>query len=392
MRRVMLFFGMMVLMSSFVSAILVFEYTDNDSTYPYRENNYIDQLGSNFSVNQSVIITNITVLMKEIGSPSGNLWISLQTCSGNDPSGTVIANSSVVDGSAIGTSAVTVNFPFSSGDILINTEYCMFLDGGTADASNYWRGHYGNDNEANPLFFSTNNGASWANDGTRQLVFAVHGRLEGDAAPIISNINCTSCNVPYGDTSSPYTTSDTTPTFKMDTDIDSICRIGDEDDSYSTMESFRNCSTTGAKNHTCSLMVFDELIYSTDYVYIVCASIDNSSLTNSTGTLQMNITDLDSNTTAAIDTGIAKSVISGATTYSSQKIYLRDINNNQVSATADRVVVDGSQRWIFNYALESESLLGLFNLTPAVYVLDMANISMSDIESQVSTLINSTDS
>lgn len=211
-------------------------------------------------------------------------------------------------------------------------------------------------------------------------------------APLISNINCTSCNIPDGDTTPPYTTSDTTPTFTFDTDVDSYCRIRDEDQNYTAMGSSRNCTSgEGEKEHTCTLTVQDELVSSTDYAYVSCANVNDINKSNTTELL-MNITDLDVNTSKAIDEGIESSVISGATTYSDQQVYLRDMSDNQVSATVDRVAIYGNQRWIFNVVIDNQPELGLFNITPAVYVLEMANISLTEIEDQVSIYINSTKS
>ena len=209
--------------------------------------------------------------------------------------------------------------------------------------------------------------------------------------PVFSNINCTSCNIPYGDTTEPYSTSDTTPTFKLNTSVSANCRISDESLSYTAMGDSRNCTSgQGTGSHTCTLTVQDELIFSPDYVYVTCINIYNTSATN-TENLTISLTNLGDTTLNAIDQGIQASAIwPEATVYSNQKVYLRDINNNQVLATVDRVVVYGNQRWLLNYALQNESKQGLFNITPAVYSLDMTNISSSQIKSAVEALINST--
>ena len=209
-------------------------------------------------------------------------------------------------------------------------------------------------------------------------------------APALSAFNCTSCNIPQGDNVSPYTTADTTPTFTLGTNFSANCRIGDVNQTYTTMGSSRNCGTTGSTTHTCSLIAQDELATSTDYVYVSCANAQNDSLSN-TAQLQMNITNLQTNTTNAIDRGIQESAIwPGAKVYSNQQIYLRNLDNIQVLATVDRVAVFGNQRWIFNAGIDDETALGLFNLTPVVYVLDMVNVSLGDIQSQVSALIDAT--
>src|SRR3989344_4027929 len=71
-----------------------------------------------------------------------------------------------------------------------------------------------------------------------------------------------------------------------------------------------------------------------------------------------------------IDLGIQQSSAwPEANVYNGQQVYLRNLNNDQILATVDRVVVYGNKRWIINYALPNESLVGLtFNITPVVYV------------------------
>ncbi len=210
-------------------------------------------------------------------------------------------------------------------------------------------------------------------------------------APIISAINCTSCNIPFGDTSSPYSTEDTTPTFKLETDVDSSCRVSATNSNYTTMSSSRDCtSSTLGTSHSCSVTSQDEFATTTSYAYISCVNNHNLNETSSPQ-LEVQIQNLEGTTISAIDKGIqTSSVWPGATVYSNQQVYLRDASNNQVLATADKVVVYGNQRWIINVAFDQQSTLGLFNITPVVYTLDMVNTSSSGITSKVSALINST--
>ncbi|MFH2028572.1 MAG: hypothetical protein ABIJ08_05510 [Nanoarchaeota archaeon] len=209
--------------------------------------------------------------------------------------------------------------------------------------------------------------------------------------PIISDVNCTSV-IPDGDAQSPYTTYDTTPTFSFTTDENAYCRISDEDQNYTTMGNSRNCSTgEGTTTHTCTISVEDELYIPTDYAYVACTDANGNENITSSKALLMDITDLETNTSKAIDLGIQSSTIWSTTVHNSQQIYLRDMDNNQLLTTVDRVAIFNSQRWLLNYVVDG-SLLGLFNITPAIYVLDMTNISMTQIEHQVSGLINSTKS
>jgi hypothetical protein len=219
-----------------------------------------------------------------------------------------------------------------------------------------------------------------------------YAQVVGDFFPVISALNCTSCNIPNGDTVAPYTTSDTTPTFNFTTDINAWCRIADQNWNYTTMGGTRNCTAgEGATSHICTLTAQDELNAANSSVYISCRDVGNNHPFNSSsGALEMEITGFASNASAAIDLGIqASTVWPQATVYSNQQVYLRDLNNNQVLATVDRVVAYGNQRWLLNYA-EDANLLGLFNITPVVYVLDMKNMTFSQITPQVTAFINTT--
>jgi hypothetical protein len=211
-----------------------------------------------------------------------------------------------------------------------------------------------------------------------------------NAAPLMSALNCTSCNVPLGDTVSPYATSDTTPTFKFQTDSNANCRIGVTDGNYSSLGSARNCTSgDGTTSHTCTLKAGDALPLGDGYVYIACqnaATLAESTASSSGGLLIQGVAVTDGD---AIDYGIQNSAVwPGATVYSNQQVYLRNLSNGQVLATVDRVVVYGNQRWLINF--DNTTTLGLFNITPVVYSLEMANITLTTIETRVATLINTT--
>ncbi len=205
----------------------------------------------------------------------------------------------------------------------------------------------------------------------------------------ITDIYCKSSDILSEGYTQPYRTSDVTPTFNLTTVVDAWCKISDENLSWDGMGNMRNCSDgEGQKSHNCTLSLDDELVEQYDYVYISCAANDRTN--NLTIRLPMNITNLVENRTNAIDGGIqASSIWPQAYVYEDQKVFLRDLNNNQVLATVDRVVVYGNHRWIFNY--EESGALGLFNISPVVYVRDFeGQITFSEIESQVTSLIDST--
>jgi hypothetical protein len=206
----------------------------------------------------------------------------------------------------------------------------------------------------------------------------------------ISDINCTSCSPPAGSTIPPYETDDTTPTFEFITGGFIACRISDMNINYTTMGSSRNCDSGDSRfNHTCTLIAQDALVDYNASVYIGCSNIESA---NASTAFPMLISSLETpNSTEAIQQGIENSVIGqGATVYTNQKVYLRALNGSNVAATVAKVAVYGNQRWLFNYVNATGTTLGLFNLTPVVYSLDMKNISVKAIRGNVTALINST--
>jgi hypothetical protein len=221
----------------------------------------------------------------------------------------------------------------------------------------------------------------------------------GSPAPTISSVTCKSCNIPIGDSIEPYTTFDTTPTFNFTTGVEANCRISDEDYNYSRMGNetggSRDCSDgQGTTLHNCTLPVVDQLVTAVDYAWVACEnSATGNQTANSSARLWMDITNLEANNSNAIDNGIRLSKVwPGATVHSNQMVFLRNLNNQQTLATVDRVVIYGYQRWLFNAANDTQGPLGLFNLSPVVYSLDLVNTSFEEIERQVSTLINATKS
>lgn len=83
----------------------------------------------------------------------------------------------------------------------------------------------------------------------------------------ITSINCTSCNIPYGDTTSPYeNTSDTTPTFKILTDNSGTCYFDGV-----------TCSTTGSTSHVCTCDTEHAIQPPTDTINLTCENTGNTS-------------------------------------------------------------------------------------------------------------------
>ncbi len=216
----------------------------------------------------------------------------------------------------------------------------------------------------------------------------------GDSTPpALLNVNCTSCNIPYGDTTEPFETEDTTPTFRLDTDEPASCRIHSSDIDYDTMGASRDCEGGGTEGHTCTLKVPDRFTtVGQNNIYISC--IDGSSNENKTGLLMEIKGATETHGDDAIELGIDTSEIAGMVEkYASKQVSARNLADNQFSGIFDWVVaVQGSAlRYAFNYVSEGESpITGLFNLTPVLYVLQLQNQTNETITDEVGKLINST--
>lgn len=219
--------------------------------------------------------------------------------------------------------------------------------------------------------------------------------------PTISNLNCTSCNIPYGDIAEPYETEDTTPTFNFATNENAWCAIGVSDVNYTTMGASRNCTSgEGTQEHICTLTTQDKFIsVGENYLYISCkdssgneGNVSDTSKSNS-GKIRMEIVGAgEASGDARIELGITTSEIGAtATIYSSQRVSARNLATNQFTGIFDKVAVNGNKRWAFNYVSSGESsITGLFNLTPVLYVLQLQNETNTTITNDVGKLINST--
>ncbi len=203
----------------------------------------------------------------------------------------------------------------------------------------------------------------------------------------ITGLNCTSCNAPYGDTDTPFYTTDTTPTFIFNTTVAADCRIGPSNQNFTTMGVTRFCTSgNGTTAHTCTLQSADALTGSSGYVYLACQTVGGGaqgSASTSGGLLVVN------DINYLIDAGVQTSEVwPGATIYNDQQVYLRNLSGSQILTTVDRVVAYGNKRWLFSYT--NTSAVGLFNLTPVVYSLELVNTSLYSIPDLVSAFINNT--
>ena len=93
----------------------------------------------------------------------------------------------------------------------------------------------------------------------------------------------------------------------------------------------------------------------------------------------------------AILEGIAASEASSGVSYNDTKLALRLANGTQVNATVTVYLSYNTKRWVINYR-ESSSMgfPTLYEIAPAFYYLNLANLNSDEIAQNVSAFINST--
>jgi len=92
----------------------------------------------------------------------------------------------------------------------------------------------------------------------------------------------------------------------------------------------------------------------------------------------------------SIGEGTQNALLSGYTNYTDQLIYGRSLTNLQAFGSFDMVAEKGNKTWAFNYVTLGEINVGLFNVTPSLYVLEMANKTAPEIRLTTETFINLT--
>jgi len=142
-------------------------------------------------------------------------------------------------------------------------------------------GDYTGDNELNISIHFETSGSCGSN---RYLIVYVDN-LSFDYAALNPGITVASYNhsTAYNDASeivwrtnqsAQSHTEDPTPTIRFNTDINADCRIGLTDDNFTTLNSSRDCTTTGAKSQVCTLIDMDSIDYDDGEVdvYLGCRS------------------------------------------------------------------------------------------------------------------------
>lgn len=225
--------------------------------------------------------------------------------------------------------------------------------------------------------------------------------------PAITYFNLTSsdngCESWNTDKNTACSTSSVTPSVQFNTSKNAWCAVAGSSSptslniNYTQMGSSRNCtgaaSGEGTTSHLCTLTNQDEIVYDTSYLFISCKDSSdnmNRSGTSTSGALKLSITGLEAAGRNSIGLGIQNALLSGYTNYTGLQIYARNLSNSQVKGTFDRAAKKGTKMWAFNRIGVSDSHVNMFNLTPVLYTLELANKTSSQITNQVELLINAT--
>jgi hypothetical protein len=208
--------------------------------------------------------------------------------------------------------------------------------------------------------------------------------------PVISSINLTSETPAI--TTEPYTTTDSTPTFKFITDENAWCRISSINQSYILMST--QCSGgEAAMEHTCTLSQAQALGSGIGYVYVACNDSQSNyhTILSDNEQLIVNVTtSSSSDAQTAINSGILQSKAAAAVIYTDKQVYIRALNSSQYFGTYDKVAVLGTKRWLFNYVNTGENYIGAPDLDSTVYVWENSSLTGNEITQQVARFINAT--
>lgn len=88
------------------------------------------KLAQSFTPSVTAPVGRVSLKLKKTNAPTGNIWVSIQSNSGGNPSGAIISQSVNVDVSTLSTSFGTINFDFLGGTQLVaGTLYWIVLEG-----------------------------------------------------------------------------------------------------------------------------------------------------------------------------------------------------------------------------------------------------------------------
>ncbi|MBI1935616.1 hypothetical protein HYS31_04185, partial [Candidatus Woesearchaeota archaeon] len=203
------------------------------------------------------------------------------------------------------------------------------------------------------------------------------------------NGDCVTWNT---DKSNPCNTTDTTPTVYLNTNENAWCAIGVSDLNYTDLGSSRNCdSGQGTESHTCTLTPQDELTFENSNLYIGCRDSQfNQNSTSTSRALLVTINELEDVARNSIELAASNALSASYSIYTAQKVYARNSADSQSVGTFDKVIKKLSKIWAFNRIGSSDTLVGMFNITPVLYTFEYVNKTSAYIQNQTELLINAT--
>ncbi len=156
----------------------------NDSNIGLRDASARTRLAQGFQYTATAPPTAVDLTIAKVGTPTGQLWVTIQGDSGGNPNGTDLATSDRIDVSGISTTAMKIRIPIRDADSLtLTTQYHVVVQGSFAiSGANYLNLRY--KATTNPYAsgsLRTYDGATWTSAANDDLQFCAL-RHTGDTA------------------------------------------------------------------------------------------------------------------------------------------------------------------------------------------------------------------
>lgn len=150
------------------------------------------KVAQGFKVGDSGPAIAVDLRLIKVGSPTGKIYLTIETDSGGLPSGTVLATSRAYDVSRIPTASIWVRFTMMSFPTLSSlTQYHIVVQGNwTISATDYigWRMDQTSPTFANGSLstYDSDGGGSWTADATKDLLFSILLETDNNAVVLPS--------------------------------------------------------------------------------------------------------------------------------------------------------------------------------------------------------------
>lgn len=90
-----------------------------------------EKLAQSFTPTLAHSVVQVTIKARKIGSPTGNLWVTVETDNSDNPSGSALGTSANIDVSTLSTdvAGAEVNFTISTSGLSASTLYWIVMQG-----------------------------------------------------------------------------------------------------------------------------------------------------------------------------------------------------------------------------------------------------------------------